>query len=550
MRELASLKACDAAQELAESARTFVRGPIGLGLFLAWFYCAFYSCVLVQNLYTIRESERYWAVSLLVAAILCALLFVLMRRGVRVGGMRTWSFVAASCSAIATVFIYSGYIVDPVDVRLALLGAVLAGAALPVLMLLWINVLKAHDEGAIEFSVPAAFLVSLVVYLPVVAMKNALSAAIVACLPLVSVAIALRYFDHEKRNERDDRSTHAGLLGVIKPAAVDDYLVGRGLGKEFYRNAKGLWKTGALFALLWFSFAFFRSCVSPTYFTDRFDHYLVPFICAGVLAACIIALTLQNAKRVGLFTTYRWVLPFMLSGYALLFIGDSFWGRFAFTASFIGLVGMQLCFVIVVAKYVRKNCIPAGYVFLPLFAFIGVGTACGVACGMKVLDGGGLAVLTGYLPLLMVVLVAAVMAWGCDADCLIELSERTVVKEERPEGEGRVYTFCSSGSRIIDNVAVGQARLLSRRYGLSPREREILGYLLAGRSRPYIRDELVLSLNTVNTHVRNIYAKMEVHSQQELLTLARASDQQMPLTNADAAEVAGVDAVPSLKKTS
>ncbi|MRX82102.1 hypothetical protein GJG86_06310 [Eggerthella sp. HF-4214] len=520
--EYAMKKRSGFGRDLLSNARMFVRGPVGLGLFLAWFYCVFYSCVLVQNPYTVRESERYWAVSLAVAALVSVCLFACMRRGRRVGGMRSWSFAASSCAAVASVFIYSGYIVDPIDARLALFGAVLAGAALPFLMLLWLSILRECDEGVIEFSVPAAFLVSLLVYLPVVAAKNAVSAAIVACLPILSVAVAMRVFDHDRRAQGETRRT--GLLGVVRSAMGDGDATRKGIGRDFYRNATGLWKTGVLFMLLWFNFAFFRSCVSPTYFTDRFDHYLVPFICAGAMAACIIVFTLRTARSVGLFTTYRWVLPSVLAGYALLFIGDAFWGRFSFTASFIGLVGMQLCFFIVVAKYARTNELPVGYVFLPLYAFIGVGTACGVACGMRVLDTADLSAAVSYLPLLMVVLVAAVMAWGCDADRLIERPERVVVEEMLPETEGRVYTFCSSGSRIIDSVAVGQARALALRYGLSPREQEILGYLLAGRSRPFVRDELVLSLNTVNTHVRNIYAKVGVHSQQELLTLARAAD--------------------------
>ena len=45
--------------------------------------------------------------------------------------------------------------------------------------------------------------------------------------------------------------------------------------------------------------------------------------------------------------------------------------------------------------------------------------------------------------------------------------------------------------------------------------------LLAGRSRPYIRDELIISLNTVHAHARNIYAKCGVHSQQEFMDLLR-----------------------------
>jgi len=52
---------------------------------------------------------------------------------------------------------------------------------------------------------------------------------------------------------------------------------------------------------------------------------------------------------------------------------------------------------------------------------------------------------------------------------------------------------------------------------LSSREREVLGYLVRGRSQPYIREELMLSKNTVATHVKHIYQKLDVHSRQELL---------------------------------
>lgn len=65
---------------------------------------------------------------------------------------------------------------------------------------------------------------------------------------------------------------------------------------------------------------------------------------------------------------------------------------------------------------------------------------------------------------------------------------------------------------------------LAAQGGLSARETEILQYLARGRSQPYIRDELVLSKNTVATHVKHIYQKLEVHSRQELLDLVeRAS---------------------------
>ena len=61
--------------------------------------------------------------------------------------------------------------------------------------------------------------------------------------------------------------------------------------------------------------------------------------------------------------------------------------------------------------------------------------------------------------------------------------------------------------------------LVSERYGLSERETEVLELVGKGRDLPYIRDHLFISRNTVNTHIKHIYAKTGVHSKQELLTL-------------------------------
>ncbi len=52
---------------------------------------------------------------------------------------------------------------------------------------------------------------------------------------------------------------------------------------------------------------------------------------------------------------------------------------------------------------------------------------------------------------------------------------------------------------------------------LSKRETEILGYLVQGRSAPYIAEELFLSVNTVKTHIKRIYAKIGVHSREGLI---------------------------------
>lgn len=64
---------------------------------------------------------------------------------------------------------------------------------------------------------------------------------------------------------------------------------------------------------------------------------------------------------------------------------------------------------------------------------------------------------------------------------------------------------------------------LAGRYFLSTREVDILGLLVAGRSGPYIADRLCISANTVKTHIRHIYTKLDVHDRQELLDLVHLS---------------------------
>lgn len=52
---------------------------------------------------------------------------------------------------------------------------------------------------------------------------------------------------------------------------------------------------------------------------------------------------------------------------------------------------------------------------------------------------------------------------------------------------------------------------------LTPREREVLGLLAAGRSRAVIAVELHIAEVTVDTHVKNIYRKLDVSSRAEVL---------------------------------
>ncbi|MEI7731606.1 MAG: response regulator transcription factor [Verrucomicrobiota bacterium] len=63
--------------------------------------------------------------------------------------------------------------------------------------------------------------------------------------------------------------------------------------------------------------------------------------------------------------------------------------------------------------------------------------------------------------------------------------------------------------KLIDRVQL-QTSTLQPQTGLSAREREILEFLAQGYPYKQIADSLAISINTVRTYVRRLYAKLEV----------------------------------------
>jgi DNA-binding NarL/FixJ family response regulator len=56
---------------------------------------------------------------------------------------------------------------------------------------------------------------------------------------------------------------------------------------------------------------------------------------------------------------------------------------------------------------------------------------------------------------------------------------------------------------------------------LSEREREVLGLIGAGRSNSEIADALVISMATVKTHVRHVFAKLDLRDRAQAVVVAR-----------------------------
>jgi DNA-binding NarL/FixJ family response regulator len=72
-----------------------------------------------------------------------------------------------------------------------------------------------------------------------------------------------------------------------------------------------------------------------------------------------------------------------------------------------------------------------------------------------------------------------------------------------------------------ERQAAEGADLAARFERLTPREREVLAHLAAGRRAQAVADAFVVSLATVRTQIRSIFGKLEVTSQIEAVALYR-----------------------------
>lgn len=63
---------------------------------------------------------------------------------------------------------------------------------------------------------------------------------------------------------------------------------------------------------------------------------------------------------------------------------------------------------------------------------------------------------------------------------------------------------------------------LGRRFDLSARERQVVLLLARGHTFPRISDELGVTMNTIRSHARSIYRKLDVHTRQELVDLVES----------------------------
>ena len=120
--------------------------------------------------------------------------------------------------------------------------------------------------------------------------------------------------------------------------------------------------------------------------------------------------------------------------------------------------------------------------------------------------------------------VAEVLRAGAVGFLLKDVTSDGLVEAVRRAAEGEPVVAPAVLTRIMGHVAARPPTppvLPPGLAELSEREREVLARIGAGRSNSEIAAELVISMATVKTHVRHIFAKLDLRDRAQAVVVAR-----------------------------
>jgi two-component system, NarL family, response regulator NreC len=112
-----------------------------------------------------------------------------------------------------------------------------------------------------------------------------------------------------------------------------------------------------------------------------------------------------------------------------------------------------------------------------------------------------------------------ILAAGASGYVLKGAGSDELLSAIRAVAQGGVYLFPTMAKKLVGDYLKGQASSAAAD-PLTPREREVLKLIAAGKMNREIAELLVISLNTVQTHRLHLMEKLNLHNRSELIKYA------------------------------
>lgn len=476
---------------------------MGFGFVYAWGVCMWNTGALDISGRGIPLNESaVWLASAVVTPLACLAFAVVEKARGGIFQAPCVAVVASTCTLAGTLLAAVFPLLPfPFGFVAQFVAAIFTGAGPVVLAVLWMVQLSRVDATVVEEAMPLSFLVPLACGLIIPSLGFVAAVVITALMPCASCL----------------------LLGSVR-SAIDGGLLPRA-EPLFASDGGGCSHAKILPTFVAAFFLFALSCPLP-FLTgiNKASGTAWPSLAGNVLAVVLAMGIVRYSRRVDLYAVCRAVaVPFVLSVFFACFGNGGFRDVSSVLSSMV-FPGIEIITGLYLVRLLQSGSKALSAVFAG-FSFVYAGILLGYMLGFAMVDESRFgAVQTRSWCLLLLGVFALVMAFVPKRDRRWTMSYEAFSPTFNGEMPKRLVKGARAEGRDSEDTFAERCRAIAAEASLSKRETEIFSLLACGRSRPYIRDALFLSKNTVATHVKHIYAKLGIHSQQELIDLVREED--------------------------
>ena len=473
----AEFESSDAREGLAPSAlfdRPLLK-YVGFALLLAWHYVLWFVPNFFFHTQLLDKSVTLsWVASLLLTAVFLFILAGLLGRKRHLSDhpiVLPAAMIAASSGTVALGFF--PFRLAPAG--LCLVAIIIQSVSEATLWILWgerYTCVKANftiNHIGTVFGITLFLCVFVASLLPPM-----ITAPAAALLPLASGALLAFARKDEKR-----------AFPVLLP---------RSATSSGFKNMLGV----GFVTLLACAACYFLSCIIPWEVLPTGEDSFTFGILGGALFILVIAgIYTLSRNRLNIFKIYPALLIAIMVGFSL-FLSSTF----AYFPAFIVGIGVQSLFEVLLIMYfgilTTKGYATPALTFAMAGGFVRLGLAAGnsLALWYESMAVPVTQALTPPTCLAFMCLLAVVLV------PLVRMEFSIVALTAAPPTRNEVEEICAEAAA---------------EFGLSAREAEILLLIARGHTTNSMAEKLVISPYTVNTHIRHIYDKMQIHKRSELL---------------------------------
>ena len=460
----------------------------GFAAHWAWIWCVFWSALFYGESWKLPDLalapsthlEPLWVVSLFMNVVSIGALLFLARHRNPLSEVRWLPYVCAFLTAVGTFCIsHFSHIASAETVpAFYLAGSVLTGLGSGGIVMLWAERFAELPSWRVVHFFVRATLVAILVSCFCMIVPSFVAQALATALPLVGMGFYL----HQRRQ----------LPSVPRK----------------YRNVRIEARLPVLMIVVAFffglSFGAMKALIAPAGdgWINLRDALNIVAIALGTVA---IYVTSAVFKMDFDHLTYQVALPLMAAGFLFLPMHEPW----SVVGTAVHQMGYQYFYIVLWALWaalVAREHVPAAWIAgWGLLAIQGgqlLGSIGADLCLVFIHGDLGKAMLSAFV--IFVILLVSLFVFG-------NRSANTGWGFIKPMEQEQA----EDSARSFDEAC----EVIAHRYRLTTRENDVFLLLARGRNRAYIRDELVIGDETVKSHIKSIYRKCEVHSQQALINL-------------------------------